>query len=44
MEPIVEEALSLAAAAGIVIVGGHLTRLLRKIKFLPQQPIQDVLV
>lgn len=29
--------LSLAAAAGIIIVGGHLTRLLRKIRFLPQK-------
>lgn len=29
--------LSVAAAAGIVIVGGHLTRLLRKIRFLPQK-------
>ena len=29
--------LSVAAAAGIIIAGGHLTRLLRKIRFLPQK-------
>lgn len=29
--------LSLAAAAGIVVVGGHHTRLLRKVKFLPEK-------
>lgn len=29
--------LSVAAAAGIVIVGGHLTRLLQKVRFLPRK-------
>ena len=29
--------LSLAAAAGIVIVGGHLTRLLKRVRFLPEK-------
>ena len=29
--------LSVAAAAGIIIVGGHLTRLLRRLRFLPQK-------